>query len=197
VLDQSQVARVVGTACGRTPALPRDQRRKHLGFTEQTALQKFLAILFSCLPAFRQSAYSGAGRRLHTRRSGALELDCGPTSGFDPAKVIAEFFPDGKCKVSFLCNPGYGDQSKLSPRHPASRIRRGMPGAVKGRRRRSEPRLYQENLRSRFLLGLFLDLGPAIFQRHGAVKHGLSRLGIHAKISQAFELIPAFDWRIG
>jgi 3-hydroxypropanoate dehydrogenase len=48
----------------------------------------------------------------------ALGLDCGPMSGFDAAKVNAEFFPDGKWKVNFLCNLGYGDHSKLYPRNP-------------------------------------------------------------------------------
>ncbi|SRR6266567_1652954 len=48
----------------------------------------------------------------------ALGLDCGPMSGFDPAKVNAEFFPDGKWKVNLLVNLGYGDRSGLSPRNP-------------------------------------------------------------------------------
>jgi 3-hydroxypropanoate dehydrogenase len=48
----------------------------------------------------------------------ALGLDCGPMSGFDAAKVNAEFFPDGKWKANFLCNLGYGDHSKLYPRNP-------------------------------------------------------------------------------
>ena len=48
----------------------------------------------------------------------ALGLDCGPMSGFDAEKVNAEFFPDGKWKVNFLCNVGYGDHSKLRPRNP-------------------------------------------------------------------------------
>lgn len=48
----------------------------------------------------------------------ALGLDCGPMSGFDGAKVNKEFFPDGKWKVNFLCNVGYGDRSKLYPRNP-------------------------------------------------------------------------------
>jgi 3-hydroxypropanoate dehydrogenase len=39
-------------------------------------------------------------------------------SGFDAAKVNAEFFPDGKWKANFLCNLGYGDKSKLYPRNP-------------------------------------------------------------------------------
>jgi 3-hydroxypropanoate dehydrogenase len=48
----------------------------------------------------------------------ALGLDCGPMSGFDAARVNAEFFPDGKWKANFLCNLGYGDESKLFPRNP-------------------------------------------------------------------------------
>jgi 3-hydroxypropanoate dehydrogenase len=48
----------------------------------------------------------------------ALGLDCGPMSGFDAAKVNAEFFPDGKWKANFLCNLGYGDHSKFFPRNP-------------------------------------------------------------------------------
>ncbi|WP_374304306.1 malonic semialdehyde reductase [Ferrovibrio sp.] len=54
----------------------------------------------------------------------ALGLDCGPMSGFDATKVNAEFFPDGRCQVDFLCNLGYGDPSKLfgrQPRHPFER----------------------------------------------------------------------------
>ena len=52
----------------------------------------------------------------------ALGLDCGPMSGFDAAKVNAEFFPsgspEGKWRANFLCNLGYGDASKLHPRFP-------------------------------------------------------------------------------
>ncbi|MFN4274973.1 MAG: malonic semialdehyde reductase [Ferrovibrio sp.] len=48
----------------------------------------------------------------------ALGLDCGPMSGFDAAKVNAEFFPDGRCQADFLCNLGYGDPSKLFGRQP-------------------------------------------------------------------------------
>jgi 3-hydroxypropanoate dehydrogenase len=39
-------------------------------------------------------------------------------SGFDNAKVDAEFFPEGRVKSNFLCNLGYGDASKLTPRGP-------------------------------------------------------------------------------
>jgi len=64
---------------------------------------------------FRNSSLEGAYFILAAR---ALGLDCGPMSGFDPAKVNAEFFPDGKWKVNFLCNLGYGNPAKLHPRNP-------------------------------------------------------------------------------
>jgi 3-hydroxypropanoate dehydrogenase len=48
----------------------------------------------------------------------ALGLDCGPMSGFDNAKVDAEFLAGEPVKSNFLCNLGYGDASKLFPRNP-------------------------------------------------------------------------------
>jgi 3-hydroxypropanoate dehydrogenase len=65
--------------------------------------------------AFRNSSLEGAYFILAAR---ALGLDCGPMSGFDAARVNAEFFPDGKWKINFLCNIGYGDATKLFPRNP-------------------------------------------------------------------------------
>jgi 3-hydroxypropanoate dehydrogenase len=65
--------------------------------------------------AFRNSSLQGAYFILAARSQG---LDCGPMSGFDAAKVNAEFFPDGKWKANFLCNLGYGDRTKLGPRDP-------------------------------------------------------------------------------
>jgi nitroreductase len=47
----------------------------------------------------------------------ALGLDCGPMSGFDIAKVNAEFFPDGRLQANFLINLGYGDNTKLFNRN--------------------------------------------------------------------------------
>lgn len=47
----------------------------------------------------------------------ALGLDCGPMSGFDAAKVNAEFFPDGRWQVNYLLNLGYGDSAKLFDRN--------------------------------------------------------------------------------
>ena len=47
----------------------------------------------------------------------ALGLDIGPMSGFDNAKVDAEFFPDGRYKSNFLCSLGVGDASLVMPRN--------------------------------------------------------------------------------
>jgi len=65
--------------------------------------------------AFRNSSLQAAYFILAAR---ALGLDCGPMSGFDGAKVNAEFFPDGKWKANLICNLGYGDTEKLYPRNP-------------------------------------------------------------------------------
>jgi len=48
----------------------------------------------------------------------AVGLDTGPMTGFDNAKVDAEFFPDGHVKSNVLINIGYGDAEKLFPRSP-------------------------------------------------------------------------------
>jgi 3-hydroxypropanoate dehydrogenase len=48
----------------------------------------------------------------------AVGLDAGPMSGFDNAKVDAEFFPEGRFKSNVLINIGYGDEAKLFPRSP-------------------------------------------------------------------------------
>jgi 3-hydroxypropanoate dehydrogenase len=48
----------------------------------------------------------------------AVGLDTGPMSGFDNAKVDAEFFPDGQFKSNVLINIGYGDGSNMFPRSP-------------------------------------------------------------------------------
>ena len=79
--------------------------------------------------AKRNSSLQGAYLIIAAR---ALGLDCGPMSGFDNAKVDEEFFgagkecegceqeffPAGHVKSNFLCNLGYGDESKLFPRGP-------------------------------------------------------------------------------
>src|SRR5262249_21626877 len=79
--------------------------------------------------AKRNSSLQGAYLIIAAR---AVGLDCGPMSGFDNAKVDEEFFgaaregeggdqeffPEGHVRSHFLCNLGYGDSSKLRPRHP-------------------------------------------------------------------------------
>jgi 3-hydroxypropanoate dehydrogenase len=79
--------------------------------------------------ALRNGSLQGAYFMLAAR---SLGLDCGPMSGFDNAKVDAEFFPTtaawgkanggfiaaGAVKSNFLCNLGYGDTAKLHPRGP-------------------------------------------------------------------------------
>jgi 3-hydroxypropanoate dehydrogenase len=73
--------------------------------------------------AFRNGSLQGGYFILAAR---ALGLDCGPMSGFDNAKVDAEFFTASagnppsfhQVKSNFLCNIGYGDASKLFPRNP-------------------------------------------------------------------------------
>ena len=65
--------------------------------------------------ALRNSSLQGAYFMLAAR---SLGLDCGPMSGFDNAKVDAEFFAGTTIKSNFLCTLGYGDASKLHPRSP-------------------------------------------------------------------------------
>ena len=48
----------------------------------------------------------------------AVGLDTGPMTGFDNAKVDAEFFPEGRVKSNVLINIGYGDHEKLFARSP-------------------------------------------------------------------------------
>ena len=65
--------------------------------------------------AFRNGSLQGAYFIIAAR---AVGLDCGPMSGFDNAKVDAEFFPDGRFRSNFLINLGRGDGRDLRPRNP-------------------------------------------------------------------------------
>ena len=67
------------------------------------------------ITALRNGSLQGAYFILAAR---ALGFDTGPMSGFDNAKVDAEFFPDGQFKSNFLCNLGRGDPAKVYPRNP-------------------------------------------------------------------------------
>lgn len=65
--------------------------------------------------AFRNGSLQGGYFILAAR---ALGLDCGPMSGFDAEAVNREFFPEGKVRVNFICNLGFGDPARLFPRSP-------------------------------------------------------------------------------
>lgn len=65
--------------------------------------------------AARNSSLQGAYFMIAARAYG---LDCGPMSGFDLAKVDAEFFTGTSFRANFICNLGYGDKTKLHPRSP-------------------------------------------------------------------------------
>jgi len=75
------------------------------------------------ITAFRNGTLQGGYMMLAAR---SLGLDCGAMSGFDNAKVDAEFFSAAggnppefvDVKSNFLCNLGHGDASKLFPRNP-------------------------------------------------------------------------------
>jgi 3-hydroxypropanoate dehydrogenase len=69
----------------------------------------------SATTAFRNGTLQGGYFLLAAR---AVGLDCGPMSGFDNAKIDAEFFPDGRFKSNFLCGLGHGDVAKVLPRSP-------------------------------------------------------------------------------
>jgi 3-hydroxypropanoate dehydrogenase len=65
--------------------------------------------------SFRNATLQGAYFILAAR---ALGLDAGPMSGFDNAKVDAEFFPDGQWKSNFLCILGKGTPGSVPARNP-------------------------------------------------------------------------------
>ncbi|MDG4718671.1 MULTISPECIES: malonic semialdehyde reductase [Thalassospira] len=72
--------------------------------------------------AFRNSSLQ-AGYFIMALRG--LGLDCGPMSGFDQAKLDAEFFAGTPVKSNFLINIGYGDRDKLHARNPRLRFDEG------------------------------------------------------------------------
>ena len=70
---------------------------------------------FIGMTAFRNGTLQGAYLIMAAR---ALGVDTGGMSGFDNAKVDAEFFKDTPVKSNFLCNLGYGDPSGVMARLP-------------------------------------------------------------------------------
>jgi len=65
--------------------------------------------------AFRNASLQGAYLILAAR---ALGLDTGAMSGFDAARVDADFFAGTHTRSNFLINLGYGDPAGLFPRSP-------------------------------------------------------------------------------
>lgn len=65
--------------------------------------------------AMRNSSLQGAYLIVAAR---ALGLDCGPMSGFDAAKMDAEFWAGTTVRTNFVCALGKGDPSKVFARSP-------------------------------------------------------------------------------
>ena len=65
--------------------------------------------------AFRNSSLQGGYMILAAR---ALGLDCGPMSGFDAAKMDAEFWAGTEVRTNFVCTLGRGDPAKVFARNP-------------------------------------------------------------------------------
>ena len=65
--------------------------------------------------AFRNSSLQGAYLIVAAR---ALGLGCGPMSGFDAAKLDAEFWAGTPVKTNFICGLGHGDPAKVLARSP-------------------------------------------------------------------------------
>ncbi|HSC61991.1 MAG TPA: malonic semialdehyde reductase [Caldimonas sp.] len=65
--------------------------------------------------AFRNATLQGGYFIIAAR---AVGLDCGPMSGFDNARIDAEFWAGTTVRTNFICNLGHGDPSKLFARSP-------------------------------------------------------------------------------
>jgi 3-hydroxypropanoate dehydrogenase len=96
-----------------------EQFYEHIGFLfpdRAAARERFAANPANAHEtAFRNGTLQGAYLIIAAR---ALGLDTGPMSGFDNAKVDAEFFAGTSWKSNFLCNLGYGDVAKVRERLP-------------------------------------------------------------------------------
>jgi 3-hydroxypropanoate dehydrogenase len=65
--------------------------------------------------AMRNSSLQGAYLMLAAR---ALGLGCGPMSGFDAARVDAEFWAGTTVRTNFICSLGHGDPAQVFARSP-------------------------------------------------------------------------------
>ncbi|CAH1654605.1 malonic semialdehyde reductase [Chelatococcus asaccharovorans] len=84
-------------------------------FPHQDARPWFAAPEVAYQTAFRNGSLQGAYLIMAAR---SLGLDCGPMSGFDAAKIEAEFFADTGWKANFMVNLGYADPSGTMERLP-------------------------------------------------------------------------------
>ena len=64
--------------------------------------------------ALRNSSLQGGYLIMAAR---ALGLGCGPMSGFDAARVDAEFWAGTSVRSNFVCTLGHGDASQVHPRN--------------------------------------------------------------------------------
>jgi hypothetical protein len=78
--------------------------------------------------AFRNSSLQGAYFILALRSFG---LDTGPISGFDNAKVDAEFFSGTAVKSNFLINIGHGEIPLIISSQPKTELRRNRAHCVR------------------------------------------------------------------
>ena len=96
-----------------------EQFYEHMGFLfpeRQAVRERFAANPVNAHEtAFRNGTLQGAYLIIAAR---AMGLDTGPMSGFDNARVDAEFFTGTHFKSNFLCNLGYGDAAKVRERLP-------------------------------------------------------------------------------
>ena len=70
---------------------------------------------FARVAAFRNGTLQGAYLIMAAR---ALGFDCGPMSGFDNAKVDADFFAGTRVESNFICSIGHGTDANLYERSP-------------------------------------------------------------------------------
>lgn len=89
----------------------------HKTFPHDSGLAKLFAgnAALAEMTAFRNGTLQGAYLILAAR---AVGLDAGPMSGFDNAKVDAEFLAGTSLRSNFLCNIGHGDPDTIFARSP-------------------------------------------------------------------------------
>lgn len=108
-ISQAPVTAIIGMDLDFVETLPRlfphmDARPLYTGKDEMIRVT-----------ALRNSSLQGGYLIMAAR---ALGLDCGPMSGFDHARLDAEFWGGTNVRTNFICTLGHGDPSRLFPRLP-------------------------------------------------------------------------------